>query len=113
MSTDRFEDIERKVFRTLARLGWGIPLSEEEVAKAEGELEKSPVDIPIGLEDPSRLLKKIDSNQLVTKSLGHTDPGTVDNLARAAREGGEIPPDVEERMKHDRDLAESKNRDGA
>jgi hypothetical protein len=112
MSLDQFEKIEREVFKTLERLGWSIPLSEDEVARAEKEQEKNPVELPKGMEDPTRLLEKIKTSPPVVTNSPSVPKFTEENLARAAREGGEITPDVEERMRQDRKEAEDQSRHG-
>lgn len=106
------EQLEREVFEALRQEGWILPETEQEVRLAEEDLERAPVVLPPELSDPSDVLKRV-GQPVRFKSLapGAGDQRIESDLARAARESGTIPPDVEERMRRDRQEAERK-RDG-
>lgn len=114
MLSDSFDDLEKDLFVALRRFGWTIPQTEEEVEKAEKEIERNLVTLPGSLRDPSTLLDKL--HNLPQPSVHESsvpDDATVEHLARAAREAGEITPEVEERMRQDRKAAEDKNQHGS
>lgn len=98
--------IERTVHDAMMVRGWLIPRSEEEVMRAESELADHPVDLPKELEDPACLLDAIADCVPEPRLRLPVNREAAENLARAAREGGEIPPEVEERMRADREKAE-------
>ena len=114
MLSDSFDDLEKELFEALKRFGWTIPQTEREVEKAEEEIERNLVTLPNSLRDPSKLLDKLHNpSQPLTHRSSLTDSTTMEQLARAAREGGEITPEVEERMRHDRKAAEEKKQNGS
>ena len=86
-------------------LGWLLPETEQQVAAEEENLED--VQLPPSLLDPYAVLDRVAAS---TKK-PRTDPASSEELeqelARAAREGaGQIPAEVEDQMKRDREAAE-------
>ena len=95
---------EAKVHRLLRKLGKLIPVTAEEVACAEEILRCEPVALPEVLLDPSAVFEgslQIIHPKLSRKSEPRIDPEVLGGFAAAAREGGVITPEVEERMKRD------------
>jgi hypothetical protein len=100
-------DIERAVFDAMRFAGWILPQSTEEVLRAERELAEHPVPLPTELANPYAILDRPDRSIPVAGSIGALrDAATELNLAQAAREGSEIPPEVREQMDSDRKRAE-------
>lgn len=106
------EELEAEVFDAIRALGWAIPENEEEVKRAEAELAQEPVDVPDALRNADAVWNRV----------GHQEAGrqpsafacnrvVLENLARAAREGGALTPEVEAQMRRDREQAE-KSHDG-
>ena len=102
------EEIGGDVRATLAAMGWILPLSEAEVARAERELAEQGVMLPEGLRDVKAVFEREErEGEVVVRPLPSSgSPYLGATLARAAREGGEITPEVEERMRRDREAAE-------
>ncbi len=99
--------VECLLYDALRLSGELLPTTEEEIAQLEGHYDSS-VSLPDSLKDARPIFRR----QLSPASPQPTTcPVTVDgaireNLARAAREGGQISPEVEERMRLDREAAE-------
>ena len=100
-------DATHEVIRPAGR---AIPTDEASVAAAESQLA---IDMP---ELPERLRNsqfppaadKVSAREVVPL----WDPGVLAApMARAAREGGAVSPEIEEVMKRDRKIAEQKQRD--
>jgi hypothetical protein len=98
------ERFERLVHEAMVRLGWVLPVTPEEVARVEEELEES-AELPPGLGDPYTIFDAAKPPQVACPSTPVNDD-VVECLARVAREGNGIPPEVEERMRFDRERAE-------
>jgi len=100
--------LARDVHAALVSLGWVVPECDADVAQAEAELAAAPVPLPDALNDPGAVLDGAsDRARVVPMRLplpGRTDIDAT--LARAAREGGEIPPEIEQAMRCDREAAE-------
>ena len=102
---DDAEAVAPLVERAMADLGWLIPRSEEEVAAAEAAPAARTVEIPEALRDPRRVLDRPHSSGRRYVPL----PASADveaALARAAREAGHLTPEIERRMRLDRQAAE-------
>lgn len=102
-------NLERQVYEAMRSLGWIIPTTEEDVTRAESMLSKETVELPEELKDPYQILESMDSDCPPSDP----EPVPVDadveqNLARAAREGGVIRPEIEQRMRRDRQAAEQR-----
>lgn len=99
--------LEQLVNRAMREEGWLAPETEAEVMQAEITLEGSAP--PTWLDRPREFLHRLVSVR--TNQFGSTKESSdvMENLARAAREGGKISSEIEERMKKDRDAAQSRN----
>jgi hypothetical protein len=102
-------NLERHVYEAMRSLGWIIPTTEEDVARAESMLSREAVELPEELKNPYHILESMDTDCPASDP----EPVPVDaeveeNLARAAREGGVIRPEIEQRMRRDRQAAEQK-----
>ncbi len=100
--------LNQDVYATLKSMGWLVPESEEQVRQAEAALADSSAAIPEELVDPEaawRQASKVSHSE--SGSLGFpADPATEQHMARAAREGGEVAPEIEDKMHRDREDAE-------
>lgn len=85
-------------------IGWLVPQSEQDVLRAEAQLAEHPVELPADLADPAAARRRAESAPRPLR-LGHG--GDIErDLARAARQGGDIPPEIEQIMRRDRLSAE-------
>jgi len=101
-------DIKADVYDALRSLGWIAPQCDEDVRRAEQEAGARPVELPEALQDARAVLRgdrSADEPRARTLPLPG-DPGIDSTLARAAREGGHVPPEIEEAMRRDRQAAE-------
>jgi len=104
---DRPGEAAARLHAVLAELGWAPPRDESAVRRAEA-LPAEPADLPAALADPAAVLA---GHAGEGEQAGWVLPPPADadidaTLARAAREGGAISPEVEQRMRRDRELAE-------
>jgi len=99
-------------------LGWVLPQCEGEVARAEEELTALRIALPEELRDAAAVFEREDDEgegegEVILGPLPSSASAYLDaTLARAAREGGEISPEIEERMRRDREAAEREATDG-
>lgn len=103
--------LEREVLRAMREEGWLAPETEAEVLEAETKLAVEQIEMPAPPEHPRELLHR----PVRIRTIHHPHPESestemAENLARAAREGGKLSPETEQRMKKDRDAAEAKSR---
>ncbi|MFN0157048.1 MAG: hypothetical protein ACKVRP_03125 [Bacteroidota bacterium] len=99
-----FED---GVYKALQTRGWVIPKTEEEVCLAESELKEHEVKLPSMLANPEAVWTRIKRTMRLVPGRSQDEPDTIEeNLARAARERGNITPEIEKRMRQDREQAE-------
>lgn len=97
---------------TLRKKGLMIPVSVQEVEKAEAEIDEQTVRLPESLEDPFTFLNRPRrSNVLRFRRASEPNDGFQEELARVAREGSEISDEVADRMRRDRQEAEEAIRD--
>ena len=88
-----------------------VPTIEEEIAAAETEVASLDIDLPQRLRSPLAFMGAEGSFRLgVAQPEAEGDHTTEEGLARAAREGGTIKAEVEERMQRDREDAEAKKK---
>ena len=102
-----FED---EIYQALLQKGWVLPQSEEEVRLAEAEIEEMRDELPAELVSHFSLFnrtKRLLKNRHQLSSTAEDDIG--EHLARAARDGGEVPPEIEQRMRQDRERAEEED----
>ena len=97
-------DFEDSFVKSLKSLGYLFPTSEDEVDsfEAKTKLEEPPENYCNAID----LLSKAKHTLNIRKP--HLDENkSIDNLARAARKGGDISEDIFKKMKSDRDQAEN------
>ena len=99
---------ENDVHRAMRSLGWAMPESEADVRRAEEDLDANPVSLPDALADPKAVFEREHRpDSTIPMRLPFSGSSYIDaTLARAAREGGEITPEVEDAMRRDRKAAE-------
>lgn len=102
---DGGEALENEVHQALLSLGWLPPECEDDVQRADAELPAA--DLPEPLRDPATVFddKAGQAGRVIPFAFG-SDAQIEEHLARAARNGGAIPPEIEERMRRDREEAE-------
>lgn len=99
--------MDSKIRRVLVEEGYLFPLSDSEIEAAMKQLSESNISIPSHLDDP--LLYLHPSPQKHSANIVSMPPEQEKNYlkdftALAAREGaGEIPPEILEQMKKDRE----------
>jgi hypothetical protein len=103
------EALEARVHEALRAEGLRIPRTEEEVARAEAAWASEPAALPEALArppaPPGPTAEPAGARAWRTPRL--PDPARIfDEMARAAREGKPIPPEVEEVLRRDREAAE-------
>jgi len=104
-----FEGLEQQVYEAFLARGWIIPQTEGDVSRAEVEMaSEEDQELPAELNDPYAVLKRASQARPKVVALNPTVNDTPELLARAAREGKDIPPDIEELMRNDREVAERK-----
>jgi hypothetical protein len=104
-----------EVAAALEALGWLLPQSEAQVAAAEDELRAQPVTLPEALRDPQATWERPTAQTGQSEATFRLPESsqTDATLARAARQGGAIPPETEAAMRRDREAAERESeRDG-
>ena len=101
------EGLGAELHRALSSLGWRLPETEDEIAEAEEWVEGHPPVVPHEIADPEQALARPRGRATPMRKVSlETEDAIEENLARAAREGGSIPPEIEERMRKDREDAE-------
>jgi len=100
------------IHEAMRSLGWTVPQCEEDVLCAEAELAASPSPLPADLHDPNAAFQRRDESAGSEVLLPFPGDADIDaTLARAAREAGHIPPEIEQAMRRDREAAERKHKD--
>jgi len=119
--TDKRDDADddslvRDVDAAVVSLGWKVPQTEDEVRRAELELTQLGADeaLPEALRDPQAVFgRPADRVEIRPQVIAFEPmPETEQELARAARQGSTIPPEVEQAMGRDREAAEQDMDDG-
>jgi len=102
------DDVSPDVQAALRSLGWTAPQCEEDVLAAESELATQRLPLPEKLQDPKAVFDGATEHGETPPSVLRFpgDPDIDATLARAAREGGHITPEIEEVMRRDREAAE-------
>ncbi len=94
----------------IRQAGWTIPTDEESVAAAEARLANDMPPLPEALRNPA--FPSAADNASAGKVVPLYDPTILAApMARAARQGGSVSPEIEEIMKKDREAAEREMRD--
>ncbi len=108
---DRDTALAAQVHQALAADGQLIPQTEADVAAAEQRLAAEPVELPAALQDPMAVRQRAaptgETNVIAFPTKTDVDAA----LRRAAREGGHLTPDVEQRMQEDRRRAQQEQDD--
>ena len=106
-------NLERDVHCALKATGWLTPETEQDVEAAQAELASAAVSLPDALQDAEAVFAgESDRASIGEAPLAFTGDVDVErNLARAAREGGPIPTEIERIMREDR-LAAERELDG-
>src|ERR1700730_18915710 len=105
---DRLDGIIRAA---LELTGAALPTTVEGVALLEKYLRENQVSLPAHLQDANFILERIKGDYTPTRDqnlIAFVSPyqdAIRDDLARAARNGGEVSAEVEEQMRQDRDRA--------
>ena len=95
------------IIKSLKSLGFILPKSEDEIEAFEKAMEKHDIPpLPNELNTSDKILQKGYSNP--NKILPIANQESPSNLARAARQGNNIPKSVLDKMKKDREDAENK-----
>ena len=99
--------LEAELHAAMRRTGFLVPVTEREVAAVEKEVSATP--LPPALKNPRRVFEKASTPRAVTPKVVRFSPaaGVDAALARAAREGGKLTPEVERAMRRDRATAEA------
>lgn len=103
---DQDEQFNQLVLRALEQDGSLIPSTPDGVARAEPELPNKDAELPASLATFDDALQLASEKRLMNCAPLQMPTGMEENLARAAREGGEVPPQVEAQMRADRAAAE-------
>jgi|SRR5882672_3260717 len=108
-SLGEFEELEQQVYEAFLTRGWIIPQTEGDVSRAEAVMAvEDREELPPELCDPYKVLTRYQGTRGRVAVLQPDDHETSELLARAARAGKEIPAEVDERMRRDREMAERK-----
>ncbi len=105
---DDDQTLANDVNQAMASLGWRVPECEEDVRRAEEELTASVTALPASLGDAETVFTgkaRAESADVKTPEFS-PDVQAEQDLARAARQGAAIPPEIERRMRRDREAAE-------
>jgi hypothetical protein len=113
---DRKPDVrklERQILRAMRAEGWLAPETVPEVLETEKTLADDQIEVSdASFERVRALLQSTATPKVIQLSKPKAEPMDLsENLARAAREGGTVSQEIEERMRRDRDAAEAKNGD--
>lgn len=95
-------ELEQIMFDAM-RVHGVLPPTVEDVAAMDAELIN--VELPFEPSDPDEILKKLDvdtEEDAVVLPFTSLDVASVRNLARAARQGGELTDEIERRMADDK-----------
>jgi hypothetical protein len=99
--------LEDEIYGAMQREGWTIPTTPELVLLMEKRIAKTKLTLPTSLAGDPLSILKAPSKPIVISQCGPVeDPSLLDNLARAARDAGELLPEIEAKMQKDREQAE-------
>lgn len=100
--------IEDSVYRVLRSQGLLAPETVDEVFAAEREIAGEQVTLPEGLRDCDRVFQQKRPLSSSRPLFATASPETRENLACAARGSCEVSPEVEQRMRDDRQREEER-----
>jgi hypothetical protein len=99
--------LEDEIYGAMQREGWTIPTTPETVLLMEKLIAENKLALPPSLDgDPLSILKAPSKPITIPQCGRDEDPGLLENLARAARDAGELLPEIEAQMQRDREHAE-------
>ena len=106
------ESFEQQVFRTLVEQGHIIPETEAEVCAAEARMKAKGDAFPEEQRDAQRMLARIKGRKKSSAKKVVPMPQSQfaeagEELARAARKGAEISPEIEEKLRKNRAKADA------
>jgi hypothetical protein len=104
------EIIENAFVKSLRQHGFLFPATQTDLEAIKNKKEIGEVPLPSDLENPMQIIER---GKIKSISSGDfPDNSEVEeNLARAAREGKDIPDDVKNQMKKDKDSSKRKDID--
>ena len=97
--------LEPEMLRMFLLAGWRIAENASEVELIESRLRPLSVPLPKTLDELAALASQARERKLT--NVVQLDADAEQGLARAAREGSSITPEIEKRMQEDRNKAES------
>ena len=102
------------MYAAMKSLGWIVPECERDVRHAAETLSVAAEGLPQALSDAGAVFdgKAADGGAPPHPVAPASDMRVDEHLARAAREGGTISPEIEARMRRDRQAAEKRQDDG-
>ncbi len=98
--------LNRELHRLMTSSDWTAPQTEDDVTRAEAELVDARAELPMGLRDPADVFERETSDEVSGIVPPAMERDVDAALRRAAREGGRLTPEIEQRMKRDRQAAE-------
>ena len=105
-------NFDAELFQAMLLKGWLLPLTEDEVAIADGAIEKEIAGTHLEIPNPLELLRaEHEKKKTASPRADFHNEQVEQNLAWAARNGKEIPPEVREKMRKDRERAETEGDD--
>jgi hypothetical protein len=110
--TEPLDRLDGVIRAALERTGAALPTTVEGVALLEKYLRENQVSLPPHLQDANFVLERIKADYAPKSGqnlIGFVSPyqdAIRDDLARAARNGGDVSAEVEEQMRQDRERAE-------
>jgi hypothetical protein len=103
---DEDPELAAQIDEAMAAVGWRVPVTDDEVARAEEELATAPVAMPDVLADPARVFAWPGREDAPRVIAFPADAEADTAMSRAAREGGRLTPEVRETMRRDRQAAQ-------
>ncbi len=97
---------ERALYEYLKRTGKIIPQDPEEIAAVLKRLRSKPIELPERLRAALTAERACQNRGKILKMPRGETKEVIANLARAARDGGTLSPEVEDQMRRDRAIAE-------
>lgn len=107
-------EAEALIYKAFNLSGAFLPQTPEEVEAAQANIDEERIELPPSLRDPLVVLdraKKL-AEILPFPARPAVDTETIENLACAAKNGSEIPPEVLARMEADEQEAKAKREEG-
>jgi hypothetical protein len=104
-ASENADDFDQGICEALLLKGWIVPQTAEEVLRVQDEFPDDREVLPEALRDAYAVLNRESAGPSAIAPLTAEDE-SVETMARAARLGGKISSEIEERMSHDRKRAE-------